>query len=894
MDLSDRESEVRDHAIQEVAKMLVSADALSNIKKFSEEYTLKKAAIENNLSTLAHSRIEDARLSLVLLDTQLLFVNFRSDFASIDQFAEQSRKSISDESIRTLFEKSQNAKTNVRSVLETAAHLVHLPTEIERLRDSFADENRLLDTYVKLRELMAVKESFNASISENQKKKQFLELLEEVDRLVDEFYNHVLRTIMAECLDYAENAPNILVKVVRILVDCPVPTNVKNTKGNTDASQMWCFDVWQAWLKSQILGCEGDLDKQLNLFRDVFYSVQNYVELCFPREWRVLDKFVMIAHCQLVEVIDNLKAPLLGTGANELTSENVSILELIGFLRSYASELQVVHDEAMRFAEEEGDDDRMQHFSVPDVTPIVEELESFFLSKIGDKLREWIHNLFQQERNDEKTLEERDEDGKIQSTFPAFLFRMLHQQMGLARRSQNEEIERKVAVTCVEMLVETSSLVSDALLLNPTNTYSLEHLCAFCNNNVQLNEYSQEFCEMYATSLESFGDANKPKPKPKPKSKSKSKSNPRSKRSEKDMDNKSRRRRDHRDDDNYDNHDDDGDDDANDNDNDNDDDDDDDDGAYGMDYDEDEEEEEMGPQGWEVAYDEISASWVIVKDAALKKLVDTVMNDILPVFSAGPIHFSDSEQRWNSLCATLEDFYGDLDALLFDNFLRTLSHLLLHKVCFFYLFSMLTYKAAKPSLVSFDFIESQMNRLHDIFGSYLKEQVLDKELGQLISVADLAEVQDGEEVIYTFRELLKDYPDVTPLIVEKLIANWKEGVFDKKVRNESNEMCKEYFNKMASLPDYEQKRKDANSIFGMYISYINGEVSIPGLPDIRGGKKETKKEAKKEEKKDEKKDEKKVESKAAAAPPQIVKPGGKAKDKDTGVEVMSLSDLLKG
>jgi exocyst complex component 3 len=202
-------------------------------------------------------------------------------------------------------------------------------------------------------------------------------------------------------------------------------------------------------------------------------NVDEYVAPCFPPSYEIVKLFGEVYE----EFIQDLLLPLVGTADRMSDYDVKDILEALKWLQYYIT--TVAHNDQFARA--------------------VEALKEAYLGRIKDQILKWVRNLKGQELEPMQTS-----DDQWVTTFPDDMFNLINIQIGVAK-TLPEAFLGSVLLACLEVLED---IQADSIKWLEANWASvadkengLEQLCAAVNDNLRLQEKSDEFIDGMAEAL---------------------------------------------------------------------------------------------------------------------------------------------------------------------------------------------------------------------------------------------------------------------------------------------------------------------------------------------------------------------------------------------------------
>ncbi len=123
----------------------------------------------------------------------------------------------------------------------------------------------------------------------------------------------------------------------------------------------------------------------------------------------------------------------------------------------------------------------------------------------------------------------------------------------------------------------------------------------------------------------------------------------------------------------------------------------------------------------------------------------------------------------DTLCATLADYFGDLQAWLSDGFFKRTAEAVMERTVGLYCAALFTQcKGIKTNTMSR--MAEDEAALRDMFVPFVKPAALSSAFQTLTDLRELASASSEREISHAFETMMKNTPGTTPDVVERILV----------------------------------------------------------------------------------------------------------------------------
>mmetsp|Transcript_46317 Transcript_46317/g.75603 ORF Transcript_46317/g.75603 Transcript_46317/m.75603 type:complete len:761 (-) Transcript_46317:524-2806(-) len=491
--------DARESASREVQQLLSLPDHLSKLGQLKTDFSRKKAAADSQLSAAVQSQAEEAREGLkYIVNCFDTLAHLGTNFVTIDELCKEHQGFIENYSqVREVC----IARTNLEKLLVDLKDIFYLSEEAKKLEkmireeDDFTKaESRLLYLHGRIYELERLRNTCLNQIMDQPKAYDFLDShLQPVVNLSEKLAN-VLWLHIDNSLSLAQDNPARLITVLRVIerqekIDKHVVEKAGGDKSKVERLvknyQAVCLDRLQKTVQMRFMSTvlshgEEDLDGMIEATDQIMQDLTNVSDLmaqCFPERYNIFQLYCLWNHAEFLQLYQDM-----GQKGDDLPPKD--ILRLISWSQTYHESMSSLGME----------DELLQ----PKLSDELEPLMQGYLHQLTGLMTQWATNIVAVDRNAQP---EPDAQGHFHTPYPLDLFRMINEQIGIAKAFSSGQFLLSTVQSCADVLksVQSSTLQQ---IREVWHEAEYEYLIAQVNNANMCMDYMAELNDTLNKCLE--------------------------------------------------------------------------------------------------------------------------------------------------------------------------------------------------------------------------------------------------------------------------------------------------------------------------------------------------------------------------------------------------------
>lgn len=513
INMREWEANAKASATMKIVTMFNRPGQLEKIEQIKQRFARKKCSVEALLKSAMQQQLDGVRTGINQLHNCLeqskeINADVKKTF---NLFSEVSRMhealgDVRDENMR--HSQYVTARDNLK-------HIFTVPDSVERTKQ-WINEGKLLHTHQCLRDLENARDDllFELHKLPNQSphdKSLLKAYFSEVD-ILSKLLEKQLVFVLSRTLNTVRKNPAELVTVLRIIkreekADEIALKQEKQTgflaPGRPKKWKDMAFGILERSVETRIEGTQVEerkdnkrwLIRYLELIRQLILEDLRVVKTlclpCFPPEYKIVDRYVVMYHkslsVHLQEIIQN--------GLE--STEYVTMLSLV--FRTYHSEEMLAHPDLVEHTKNVGP-------LLP--APILERLIANYLKDIESNYIEWMQNALKSEKEEWRSSKSPDAESYTRTAAPIIIFQMINQNLDVAK-TISDEIALKVLILSVEQVIKFRDSFRDAIIDFKNRyfedrkqvPYFTQYMIIIVNHCLQFVELGNHLEKQYSSNL---------------------------------------------------------------------------------------------------------------------------------------------------------------------------------------------------------------------------------------------------------------------------------------------------------------------------------------------------------------------------------------------------------
>lgn len=495
MSVVEQANTARALAVQEVQRLLDSADSLKRLPQLREDVLAKQLANKAQLAAAVASQVESTKLGLdQLMRAHQALVGMRSNYAEITRLCAECQSLIDcHDKIAVLSE----VHSNLRKTLQDVENIAALPVEAAEAEAMLRDNANLVQVYemlaclegTSMKAQQALESGTNVSVREAQG--NLSSYFQKVRATMGKFEER-LWSIVRNFLRVAQEDPGLLVTALQVvelqeLVDAQL---VAAGQGGSPLRKAWrrrclaamCMGIQDGYAPllqrcSQLIAAGENTDARVTEIlaeADEFVAqlapTYDYVAPCFPPAYDIFGAICAEHHRQLCSMVD-----FIGLCADNLA--NSDILKVMLWIAGYQATLG-------EFGVEEGE---CAFPTGPHAG--LSLLIDKYVQRIKATLASWLVNIVEGDFTHEPKASA---EGRVWTPGAVDFFRILNEQVAVVAEVDTGAMLLRIGRAAVQTMRDFQAAQRRRMA---GGDLGLEQLCAVVNNNVRCYDESLEFAE---------------------------------------------------------------------------------------------------------------------------------------------------------------------------------------------------------------------------------------------------------------------------------------------------------------------------------------------------------------------------------------------------------------
>eukprot|EP00026_Physarum_polycephalum_P002446 Phypoly_transcript_02452.p1 GENE.Phypoly_transcript_02452~~Phypoly_transcript_02452.p1 ORF type:complete len:720 (+),score=153.74 Phypoly_transcript_02452:634-2793(+) len=485
--------EAEKSAAKKVADMLSMPENLAKVGNYRMSILQKRSALEAQLKTAVQANLEEARTGLELLDhSYQLITSVRNNFNMIDELCKGCQDLIGD---YPLIRMVNTVRSNLYNTLREVDKMLAIPEKAAQIEKLLENDINILTCHTKIRELesMNMRALVQSKKDEEAAVKNMFKPVVEVSAL----FEQKLWDIVANCIEYGQNRPAVLVKAMQIVErEEKLDEKHKAQLESSDDSKPKLHYPVRGYRAKTIetlhQSISGKFDKifadahkghieatleEVNKILDELYVVTDDVAPCFPPSYDIFDLFVQEYH---------KKFYTLFFGFSDMLGKQVAPSDILLLVQ------WVVADYGVLLA-------RLGIAETNLNPPLLEALEPLFdiyTTHVRGLMDEWAMRIIETDRDNEPEIVE----GQRQTMAPVHLFESVNTQIDIVKDTKSP----RLIVGVLKQIAGALEGYQDSLSeLCATYWKDLEflYLIAVVNNSSRCYDLTQETIDKFSKLL---------------------------------------------------------------------------------------------------------------------------------------------------------------------------------------------------------------------------------------------------------------------------------------------------------------------------------------------------------------------------------------------------------
>ncbi|KAL1508945.1 hypothetical protein ABEB36_003759 [Hypothenemus hampei] len=500
-------------ATAKIVNMFNRPGQLEKIDQIKQRFTRKKGSVEALLKSAMQQQLEGVRTGITQLHSCLeeskgMNAEIKKTFSLFTEVSLlfESLGEVRDENMR---------HSQYVTARENLKHIFTVPESVERTKQ-WINEGKLLHTHQCLRDLENSRDDLlfelhklpNQSPHDKSLLKAYFSEVEVLSKLLEK----QLLFVLSRALNTVRKNPAELVTVLRIIkreekADEMALKQEKQTgflaPGRPKKWKQMAFNILEKSVESRIEGTQVEerqddkhwLIRYLELIRQLIVEDLRVVKTlclpCFPPEYKIVDRYVIMYHkslsSHLQEIIQN---GLEGT-------EYVTMLILL--FKTYHSEEMLGHPDLVEYTKNLG----------PLLPPAMQDrIISNYLKDIEKNYVEWMQNALKSEKEEWRSSNAPDIDSYTRTAAPIIIFQMINQNLEVSK-TISEEITMKVLILSVDQVIKFRDSFREAIIDFKNKyfedrkqvPYFTQYMIIIVNHCLQFVELGNHLEKQYSSSL---------------------------------------------------------------------------------------------------------------------------------------------------------------------------------------------------------------------------------------------------------------------------------------------------------------------------------------------------------------------------------------------------------
>ncbi|KAL4437795.1 hypothetical protein ABPG77_005707 [Micractinium sp. CCAP 211/92] len=493
-------------AVQEVQRLLDSADSLKRLPQLREDVLSKQLANKAQLAAAVASQVEAAKLGLdQLTRAHQALVGMRANYAEITRLCAECQSLIDcHDKIAVLSE----VHSNLRKTLQDVENIAALPVEAAEAEAMLRENANLLHVYemlaclegTSMKAQQALESGTNVSVREAQGNlSSYFQKARAAVRATMGKFEERLWSIVRNFVRVAQEDPGLLVTALQVvelqeLVDAQL---VAAGQGASPLRKAWrrrclaqiCMGIQDEYAPllqrcSQLIAAGENTDARVTEIlaeADEFVAqlapTYDFVAPCFPPEYDIFGAICREHHRQLCSMVD-----FIGLCADNLA--NSDILKVMLWCAGYQATLG-----------EFGVEEEESAFPTGPQAGLSLLIDKY-VQRIKATLATWLFNIVEGDFTNEPKA---NAEGRVWTPGAVDFFRILNEQVAVVAEVDTGAMLLRIGRAAVQTMHDFQAAQRRRMA---GGELALEQLCAVVNNNVRCYDESLEFAEGLEEALE--------------------------------------------------------------------------------------------------------------------------------------------------------------------------------------------------------------------------------------------------------------------------------------------------------------------------------------------------------------------------------------------------------